>query len=80
MIKHKIRIYGDFNNADKMGRIRLLESSQKDFASLGINPKEGMEIEVYDYDLSADGIIHFSNLENIWVVEIDWKKIKDKND
>lgn len=78
-MKHKIRIYGDFNNADKLGRIRLLESSQKDFTSLGITPKEAMEVEVYDNDLSADGIVHFSDFEKIWVVEIDWKKIKDKD-
>lgn len=58
----------------------MLESSQRDFTRLGILPKEGMQIEVYDYDLSTYGIVHFSDLEKIWVVEIDWQKINDKNE
>ena len=75
----KPKIYGDFNNADKLGRIRLLESSHADVVRLGFTLRDGMEIEVYDNDLSADGIVRFSDSENIWVVEIDWRKIKDKN-
>ena len=35
---------------------------------------------MYDPDLSADGIVRFSDLENIWAVEIDWQKITDKNE
>ncbi len=80
MAQNTIRIYGDFNNADKLGRIRLsVAGSQEDIARLGFNLKDGMQIEVYDHDLSVNGTVHFSDLENIWVVEIDWCNIKHQS-
>ena len=51
----KSKIYGDFNNADRLGRIRLLESSQEDIARLGIVLKDGMKIEVDDGEGKGDG-------------------------
>ncbi len=76
MKQRKPKIYGDFNNADAMGRIRLLESSSEDIFRLGLTLKEGLQVEVSDHDLSSEGIVRFSDKENIWVVEIDWEKIK----
>lgn len=76
----KVRIYGDFNNADEFGRIRLSTTgSQEDIARLGCKLKEGMFIEVYDDDLSADGVARFSESEKIWVVEVNWNEIRHKN-
>lgn len=81
MSQQKLRIYGDFNNADELGRIRLsVAGAQEDIDRLGITLKDGMEIEVYDFDLSTEGVVRFSDLEKIWVVEIDWSKIVDKNE
>lgn len=75
------KIYGDFNDGDELGRIRLLGTSLEDIARLGLTLKEGMEIEIDDvYNLSADGIVHFSDSENIWVAEIDWKKLRYKDE
>ena len=78
--KQKPKIYGDFNNRDELGRIRLLESSQEDIVRLGLVPNDGMEIEVHDFDLSADAIVRFSDIEKIWVAEIDWEKIRYKSE
>ena len=73
----KPKIYGDFQNVDDFRRIRLLESSHEEADRQGVVFKDGMEIEVTDtHSLSADGIVRFSDLENIWVAEIDWKKIR----
>jgi len=73
----KPKIYGDFNNADELGRIRLsVAGAEEDIARLGLTLKEGMEIEVTDtHSLSAEGIVRFSDSENIWVAEIDWDKL-----
>lgn len=72
------KIYGDFNNADKLGRIRLLESSKDDIRKAGLTFVGGMEIEVSDGDISSKGIVRFSKDEKIWVAEVDWNKIKNK--
>ena len=74
----KPRIYGDFQNVDDSRRIRLsVTGSQEDIERLNLTLKDGMEIEVTDtHSLSADGIVRFSDSENIWVAEIDWEKLR----
>ena len=80
-MNQKPKIYGDFNDGEELGRIRLLEPSLEYIDRLGLTLKDGMEIEVDDgEELSADGIVHFSDLENIWVAEIDWKKLRYKDE
>ena len=79
----KPKIHVDFNSAiDELGRLPLSTvGAQEDIARLGLTLKEGMEIEVDDGDnLSADGIVRFSDSENIWVAEIDWKKLIYKDE
>jgi len=77
-MKSKPKIHADFNNADPKGRIRLLDNwQQEDVDQLGFIPKADMVVEVTDiHSLSADGILRFSDSENIWVVEIDWNKLR----
>ena len=80
--KPKPKIYGDFNNADELGRIRLSTiGSEEDIARLGLVLNDGMEIEVdYDDELSADAIVRYSDSEKRWVAEIDWGKIRYKSE
>jgi hypothetical protein len=70
-------ITADFNNADRLGRLRLnLIGSTRDFARLGIRLEEGLRLVVRDDDLEADGELVYSPEEHIWVAKIDWKAIR----
>lgn len=70
-------ITADFNNADRLGRLRLnLIGSTRDFARLGVRLEEGLHIVVRDDDLEADGELTYSAEEHIWVAKIDWDAIR----
>lgn len=70
------RIYVDFHNADRLARIRLnLASTEFDLEEQGIELKEGSPISMYQEQIQVDGIIRYSDEENIWVAEIDWWNI-----
>lgn len=72
------KIFADFHNADKSGRIRLnVHGAIRDIQRLNIELKEGMQIILDDEEgLSAIGEIKFSKEENIWVAEINWDTLK----
>jgi hypothetical protein len=74
------RIFADFNNADKRGRVRLnCDGSIKDIERSGVKLLEGKEIQLSDgEDLETKGILHYSKEENIWVAEIDWDNLSTK--
>jgi hypothetical protein len=71
------RIYADFNNADKKGRIRLnTKGALEDFRALGAGPTVGMHVLLYDTDeFCTEGIIEHDELEG-WVAQIDWDKLQ----
>ena len=73
------KIFADFNNADKNGKVRLNTSgSLKDIQRLQIDLKEGMEILLDDQDgLVTMGQLGYSEEEKIWVAEINWDNFKD---
>jgi hypothetical protein len=70
------RIYGDFNNADKQGRIRLnTHGSKADLERLGIELVDGLEILLDDHDdVTAEAIVRLCPNEG-WVAEVDWDAI-----
>jgi hypothetical protein len=72
------KIFTDFQNADKSGRIRLnVNGAIRDIQKLNIESREGMQIILDDEEgLSAIGEIKFSKEENIWVAEINWDTLK----
>ena len=73
-----IRIYGDFQNADQNGNIRLnTQGTQKDLALLNVVLESNMKVLISDGELEALGIVNFSDKENIWIAEIDWDMVKD---
>jgi len=67
----------DFQNADTEGRIRLnTNGSLRDIENIQLY--NGLQVILTDLDgLEAEGIIEFSDKENIWVAKIDWNKIKN---
>lgn len=71
------RIYGDFNNADPNGNLRMtLKGTQQDLERMGIALEAGLKLIVTDGELEADAVVKFSERENIWVAEVDWSKIR----
>jgi hypothetical protein len=70
-------VYADFNNADSQGFIRLsCVGTAEDLSRLGIQPREGMHLTFHDEELEANGEVHFSLAEQIWVAQIDWDKVR----
>ncbi len=72
------KIFVDFNNADKDGRIRLnTKGTLDDIEKKEIKLKENLEILLDDDDgLTVNGIVQFSEIEKIWVVRVNWDMLK----
>jgi hypothetical protein len=66
-------LFVDFNNADKLGRIRLNTlGALRCIREKNIDLFEGKQVKLDDEDsLTNTGILKFSKEENIWVAEID---------
>ena len=76
-LNRKTRVFADFHNADTVGHIRLnCIGTIEDLASKGISLQSGQELTLYSEELEVDGIVEYSQLENIFVVVIDWEKIR----
>ena len=73
------KIFVDFNNADKEGRVRLnTNEAFKDIETKKIMMKAGTNVLLDDHDgLKTIGILEFSQKENIWVAKIDWNKLNN---
>jgi hypothetical protein len=71
------RIYADFHNADRKGRVRLnTNGSIRDIAQKNIKLEEGKKIILDSKDgIVTIGTLTFSTDENMWVAKIDWDKI-----
>jgi hypothetical protein len=69
----EIKIFVDFLNSDKMGRVRLTTNGTKrDLLTNNIELKKGLELLLDDgKGNSAFCIVDFSEEENIWVGIID---------
>ena len=71
MNKHKI--FADFHNTDKHGRLRLTcLGTIEDITQLGIHFHEGMELVLSDGELEVDGTVEWNAEENRWVAKPDW--------
>jgi hypothetical protein len=86
----KPRIYADFNNADRKGRVRLdCVGTLEDLSRQQVNLREGLMLTLYSDDsddqgrldeLMAEGVVTFSKEENCWVAAIDWNAIHHASD
>jgi hypothetical protein len=72
------KIYADFNNRDSCGRLRLnTNGTFRDLKEKNIRLVRNMTLQISDGELIVEGIVDFSNTEDIWVIEIDSKDIKE---
>jgi hypothetical protein len=75
------RVFVDFHNADRQGRLRLncigtIEDLARQQAELYSQLHNGQRLTLYGEDLEVDGTIQFSEDEKIWVAVIDWQQIR----
>ena len=71
------RVFVDFHNADVQGRLRLnCIGTIEDLASQNIELHDGRSLTLYSEDLEVDGVVRYSESEDIWVAVIDWDRIK----
>ncbi len=74
----KPRVFADFHNADAQGRLRLnCVGTVEDLTCQKIVLKEGQSLILYSEDLEVDGVVRFSEKENLWVAVIDWDAIRE---
>jgi len=72
------RVYADFNNADRHGRLRLnCAGTTDDLQRQRVDLVEGMQLTLYMEDIECTGTVTFSNEDNLWVAVIDWNGVKD---
>ncbi|MEZ2227524.1 MULTISPECIES: hypothetical protein [unclassified Microcoleus] len=75
------RIFADFHNADEQGRLRLnCVGTIEDLSRQNIKLQDGQLLAFYDEELEVDGVVQYSEEENLWVAAIDWKQIKQLED
>ena len=74
----KSRVFADFHNADAQGRLRLnCVGTVEDLACQKIVLKEGQSLILYSEDLEVNGVVRYSEKENLWVAVIDWDAIRE---
>jgi hypothetical protein len=75
------RVFADFHNADAQGRLRLnCVGTVEDLARQRITLRDGQRLILYSEDLEADGQVHYSADENLWVAVIDWNALRRQKD
>jgi len=72
------RVFADFHNADTRGRLRLnCIGTVEDLACQQVSLREGQLLVLYSEDLEVDGVVQYSEEENLWVAVIDWDAIRE---
>ena len=73
------RVFVDFNNSDRQGRVRLnCVGTVQDLNRLGIVLQEGVEMLLSCVELEVEGIVTYSIEEGLWVARVDWDKVRDR--
>lgn len=74
----KSRVFADFHNADMKGRLRLnCAGTLTDLACQKIALRDSQRLVFYSEELEVDGIVQYSEEENLWVAVIDWNSIRE---
>lgn len=74
----KSRVFADFHNADMKGRLRLnCAGTLTDLACQKIILQDSQHLIFYSEELEVDGIVQYSDEENLWVAVIDWNTIRE---
>ena len=75
---NKVRVFADFHNADVKGRVRLnCAGTIADLKRQKIVLRDGQSLIIYSEELEVEGVIHYSEEENLWTVVIDWNAIRE---
>jgi hypothetical protein len=75
---NKPRVFADFHNADTQGRLRLnCIGTVEDLARQQVSLQNGQSLVLYSEDLEVDGVVRYSEEENLWVAVIDWNAIRE---
>ena len=77
MNNHKPRLFADFHNADRLGRLRLnCVGTVEDLSRRKVTLVDGLQVTLYSEDLEVEGSVVVSSDEGIWVAVIDWDAIR----
>lgn len=72
------RVFADFHNAALKGRLRLnCAGTLTDLACQKIVLQDSQRLVFYSEELEVDGIVQYSDEENLWVAVIDWNTIRE---
>ena len=72
------KVYADFQNADRQGRVRLnCVGTVEDLAQHRIFLQEELVLTLYSEELEVEGRVHYSAEEHLWVAAIDWDAIRE---
>ena len=75
---NRLRVFADFHNADVQGRVRLnCAGTVVDLQRQGIVLRDGQPLIIYSEELEVEGIVHYSEEENLWTAVIDWNAIRE---
>lgn len=75
------RLYTDFHNADRKGRLRLnCRGTLDDLNRLQVTLSDGLKVTLYSEDVEAEGEVVFSSEEQLWTAVIDWDAIRQLDD
>jgi hypothetical protein len=78
-LNEKPRISVDFQNSDRLGRVRLnTVGTLRDLSTLGIVLREGLEINLYCMELEGEGTVTYSSEENLWVATVNWNGVRER--
>jgi len=72
------RVYADFHNADEQGRLRLnCVGTIEDLSHHNSPLFRNQLLVLYSEELEVDGVVEYSENEQLWVTRIDWSKIRE---
>ena len=75
---NKLKVFADFHNADVQGRVRLsCVGTIADLKRQGTVLRDGQSLIIYSEELEVEGIVHYSEEENLWTAVIDWNTIQE---
>lgn len=76
---NKPRVFADFHNADPQGRLRLnCMGTKEDLSAQNLSLREGQALVLYSEELEVDGMVQYSEKENLWVAVISWEAIRKR--
>ncbi|MBE9037135.1 hypothetical protein IQ246_18910 [aff. Roholtiella sp. LEGE 12411] len=68
--------FADFHNANAQGYLHLnCIGTIEDLGNQSIELQDGQLLTLYSEDLEVDGMVQFSEEQNLWVAVINWDSI-----